>query len=298
MFLFLSGLNPEAYIRRELHNNRVTKKNLNNEFWQEFELEFALSPLRFADLVTDDSPAGMEPKTVSDELLTKIGFAHHVNPAMKSPQPLINYLEYAPKMAVDALVFVLVHCRESVHVTKAHSRVLMMALAKYIGKWDIHLELPSLWARIKDDMDSTVTEVIATKPPAERMRWEYIAGIGTALKPLLNLDSAKLIEQVAWGFTYGCAIIVLGLHSHMLLFNMFVCMACLSASVPHRLWTMAMIHQRMHCGMSTHRRQAGCCGRPRVCASDTRSMLRTSWLASASWRNTVSPPQISMHSSR
>jgi hypothetical protein len=142
------------YVINELRSASNASGYLSSKCWSDFFVEFELRKYQFAGLPAQD-PTLMP----SDMLLEAVMPAHAENPAARSVEPFVQYMEYLQEPAsTDELGGMLNMTVPGAVVTDKMSMKMIMAVLKHIGRFKLHLVHAAWWAAVDKDFDVTITD--------------------------------------------------------------------------------------------------------------------------------------------
>ena len=145
-------------VSAEILRTGTRSTTLATSFWQRIFAEFKLQERMFVTL----PEAG--PGSIPAELEESLVPAHSENPATRTIEPFLQYLEVAPKLDATALLRMVRACGDGPIVNRKQSHAMLLAVLKYIGKHELHLSIPYVWLHIAAGMDSHMTKHFWSSP--------------------------------------------------------------------------------------------------------------------------------------
>jgi hypothetical protein len=117
------GQSVREFIGEAIRENRSDKAKLGTAFWLKLFQEFSLEKKECDGLPNPD--AG---EAVRDEVIAKLTCCHDPNPATRSVEPLIGFLQFCSELQYVELYGLIMGCQESPTITKGQSTKLLLAI--------------------------------------------------------------------------------------------------------------------------------------------------------------------------
>lgn len=131
-------------VAREIAALRGRSKYLTTSFWVAIHSDFDLRRAVFKDLPEVPDEHEFEP-----ELTDSLAMAHSSNPAERTSEAFVRYLELAAAPSKWDLVGMLHACLEGPTVGKRQSHSMKLAILKFIGRHSLWTLWPELWEALR-----------------------------------------------------------------------------------------------------------------------------------------------------
>lgn len=131
----------EGHVIAELEKMCTSpRKKLKAQFWASIHNRFDLGRVIFGEL-----PEISEDHCFPEDLEDAMTPAHSENPAERTAEPFVRYLDWAPKHCREDVVGMLNASVEGAIVRRNNSQKMLLALLKYFGKHSLQHEMADIW---------------------------------------------------------------------------------------------------------------------------------------------------------
>ena len=186
----VGGRTIRDVVKAEVLRLRPAKKYVSLKFWKKIVIDFGLN-----GTLADSLAPPTESEVVSKELEAALALAHDENPAQRSSEKLVRWLEWAPPLNKTELYGLLTGSIESPSMSAKTSEMLLLAVVKFMARTKAHEYVPDYWDIMRDTFDQLLGRAWKKALRHNIPRPNFLKGNRDTLALFIDIDKAMAIEK-------------------------------------------------------------------------------------------------------